>query len=492
LGWQGTDCFVEEAPRRTPVRARAGVVVAGGGPAGLAAAIAAARNGADTLLVERFGYLGGGFTIETASVPGSSSAGLGFQGVDGKPLVGGIGWELMDRLRRRGGVLGPLPRGVVSSMDGGYLDTPYGQFGPQVDTEALKAVALELVQEAGVRLLLHSWAVGAITTDNVFQGVFIHSKSGREAVLGEVVVDATADADVAVAAGARWEKAPREQLYRMSWELLLANVDTQAIYTYMRQHPERFPFTLFPDESEPIPEGYQRPIWSEIELVQQGDLRLREDHKALLANHPRAHFKLGIRPGILGVAAGLDGDPTDVDDLTRAEIEGRQKAYRSVEWLKGILPGLDKAVVVSEYPLGTRESRRIVGDYVVTEADVRQGRRFDDVVGRNVMPLDGHLGGGAWQYELLNKPHDIPYRCLLPQGVDRLLVAGRCISCDHVAQSSLRKVTACFTTGQAAGTAAALAVRSGLPPRKIEVASLQAKLKEQGVLLGWEDAPDYV
>jgi hypothetical protein len=492
MGQRSTGNFIEEAPRRTPIRTQAEVVVAGGGPAGLSAAVAAARSGADTLLIERHGFLGGGFTIETASVPGSSSAGLGFQGTDGKLLVGGIGWELMERLRQKGGVIGPVRRSVASTLEGGYLDAPYNRFGPQIDTEALKLVAVEMAQEAGVRLLFHSWVVDAITTDGAIQGIVIHSKSGREAVLGQVMVDATADADVAAAAGATWAKAPREQLYRMSWELLLANVDTQAIYHYMRQHPEQFPFTLFPDDTEPIPEGYQRPIWSEIELVQQGDLRLRKDRRALLANHPRAHFKLGIRPGILGVAAGLDGDPTNVDDLTRAEIEGRQKAYQSVEWLKGILPGMDRAVVVSEYPLGTRESRRIVGDYILSEADVRQGRRFEDAIGQNCMPLDGHLGGGAWQYELLNGPHDIPYRCLLPQYIEGLLVAGRCISCDHVAQSSLRKVTACLTTGQAAGTAAALAARSGLAPRKLGIATLQAKLRAQGVLLGWKEAPEYV
>lgn len=494
MGQTGSEVneFIEEAPRQTRVRARADVVVAGGGPAGLAAAIAAARNGAQVILVERYGYLGGSFAIETSSVPGSSSAGLGFQGVDGKRIIGGIAWELMECIKERGGSVGPLPRTVVSSLEGGYLDAPYSRFGPQIDVEVLKVVALEMVQEAGVRLILHTWAVDAVMTDGKLKGVIIQSKSGREALLAETVVDATADADIAAAAGAPWEKLPKDQLYRMSWELLLANVDTDRIYRHMREHPEQFAFTMFASDEEQIPSGFQRSVWSEIELVERGDIKLRDDRLGLTASHPRAHFKLAIRPSILGVAAGFDGDPTDVEDLTQAEIIARQKAHRSVEWLKGLLPGLDNAFVAGAYPLGTRESRRILGDYVVTEADLRQGRRFEDVIGRNNMPLDCHLGGGAWRYELLKGPHDIPYRCLLPKGVEGLLVAGRCISCDHIAQSSLRKVTACLTTGEAAGTAAALAAKAGVAPRRLDVAALQAKLSEHGVLLGREETPQYI
>ncbi len=484
--------FVEEAPRRIPVRARADVAVAGGGPAGLMAALAAARNGARVVLVERFGYLGGQLNIEHSSFTGTPTLGMGFQGVSGKRIIGGIPWEFMERIKAGGGSIGPIERTVISSLPGGFLDAPYQRFGPKIDPPVVKMVALEMVREAGIHLLLHTWAVDAIHDGGTVKGIIIQSKSGREAILAHTVVDATADADIAAAAGVPWEMVPKTQLYRMYVELILGGVDTERARAFMKEHPERFSYVIFPAHDSQVPAGFQRPIWGVVDLGGQKDLRLREDRLALTATGTRAEIMIGIRPGIGNVGTGCDGDPTDVEDLTQAEISGRRKALENIEWLRKHLPGFEHCFVVGESPLGTRESRRIVGDHTLTEADLREGRRFDDVIGLNNIPIDKHLSGGGWSFELLNGPHDIPYRIMLPQGFENLLVAGRCASADHVAQSSIRKTTTCMTMGQAAGTAAALAVRAGLPARKVSIKELQATLTQQGAILAREESPEYV
>lgn len=483
--------FVEEPARQTPVRARADVLVVGSGAAGLIAALAAARNGARTILVERYGYLGGQLTGEYSTIPGSGTLGMGFQGAHGQRIVGGIAWELMQRLIAQGGAIGPLERTVISSVPGGFLDAPYGRLGPKFDPETLKTVALEMVQEAGIQLLLHSLAVEAIKQGDTVAGVIVQSKSGRQAILAHTTVDASADADIAVAAGAPWAMVPKDELYHMGMELTLANVDTGRAYAYIKQHPEQFSWVILPADESQVPAGLQKPLRAAAVMSESGRFQLSDDRRAVTGKS-RINVKIGIRPGISFVAAGPDGDATDVADLTQAEIDGRQKSLRNIAWLREHIPGFEHCFVVAQFPLGVRESRRIVGDYVLTEEDLRQGRRFDDAIGQNNMPLDCHKPGGAWSFDLLAAPHDIPYRCLLPAGVENLLVAGRCISMDHVALSSLRKVPSCMVTGQAAGTAAALAARAGLTPRQLAVATLQATLSSQGALLGREKAPEYV
>ncbi|MCL4532525.1 MAG: FAD-dependent oxidoreductase [Actinobacteria bacterium] len=483
--------FIQEPVRQTPVRGRADVIVAGGGPAGLMGAVAAARNGARVVLVERYGYLGGQMNIEHSSFIGTPTLGMGFQGVNGRLIIGGVPWEFMQRIKAMGGSVGPIERTVLSSLEGGYLNAPYGRFGPKVDPAVVKTAALEMVQEAGIELLLHCWAVDAVAEDGEVRGVIVQSKSGREAILANAVVDATADADMAASAGATWVKVPREQLYRMNVELILGGVDTERARAFMLEHPEQFNYVIFPTHPEEVPPGFQKPIWAVVQLGEKAELRLQEDRLALKARGPRAEIMIGIRPGVSNVSVGFDGDPTDVQDLTTAEVVGRSKALENTEWLRQRIPGFEGCFVISESPLGTRESRRIVGDYTLTEEDLWQGRRFEDAIGQSSIPIDRHLPGGGWSFELLPGSHDIPYRCLLPQGVENLLVAGRALSADHLAQSSLRKVTACMTMGQAAGTAAAIATREGVGLRQLDVTALQTVLREQGALFGGEEGPEY-
>jgi len=291
------DDFILEPPRRTSIRGRADVVVAGGGPAGLAAAIAAARNGARVILIERYTYLGGLLNMDFSSFPGSSTLGLCFQDIGGNRIVGGITWELVQRLRERGGAVGPVKRTVISNLKGGFLASPHGEFGPKVDSHTLKTVALEMVQEAGIRLLLHTWVVDALMDGGTIRGVMIHSKSGREAILADIVVDATADADVAAAAGAPFDKVPKDQLYRMCVELILANVDTDRARKHLLDHPEQFDYMFLPAADSQIPAEFQAPIWAVVEMGQRGGVKLREDRLAITAGGPRADIMIGFRPG---------------------------------------------------------------------------------------------------------------------------------------------------------------------------------------------------
>ncbi len=482
--------YIQEPPRQTIVRARADVLVAGGGPGGVTAAVAAARNGAKVILLERYGNLGGNMGVEYASFPGTPSGGIGFQGVSGKRIVGGLGWEWMQRVKERGGAVGPVPRTVISSLPGGWLKFPNEQFGPKVDVETVQSVAMELVREAGVKLFLHAWAVDAITVDGVVKGVIIQSKAGREAIMADVVVDATADADLAASAGAPWEKSPRRELYRMAVEVVMGNVDLERARQFVLNHRDQFVHIAVPTDETQIPAGLQKPLRADMELGERGDVKVSDDGLVLTASRPRASIGIGIRPGISAVFSGFNGDPTDLEDLTEAEIVGKERALRSVEWLRKNIPGFENCYMVYKSPLGTRESRRIVGEYMLTEDDLRQGRRFEDAIGQNIMPFDRHQAGGDFSYELLTRPHDIPYRCLVPKKVDNLLVAGRSISCDHVAQSSLRKWTACMTTGEAAGTAAALATQAVVTARRVNIAALQDKLHAQGALWSGQEAAE--
>jgi hypothetical protein len=194
------------------------------------------------------------------------------------------------------------------------------------------------------------------------------------------------------------------------------------------------------------------------------------------------------RNGDVNLWGEYSGDCTNVSDQTQAVIQGRKKALKKLAWLKENIPGYENAYVISADNLGYRESRRIKGGYELTEQDILKGRQFTDSIGLNNMPLDMHLPQGGWEYKVIEQPHQIPYRCIVPQRVQNLLVAGRCISCTHVAQSSLRKVTACFVTGQASGTAAAICAKKNTTPGDIDIGYLQKTLKNQSVILDEKDA----
>lgn len=400
----------------------ADVIVAGGGPAGVAAAIASARQGADTILLERNGFLGGMGTAALVNPFMSFSAGK-------TQLVKGIFQEMIDRLKEAGAFGGT---GHAWSFD----------------VEIYKYVLNEMVLEAGVRLQLHSYVVDAVTEGTKVQGVIIESKSGRQMLKAKTFIDCSGDGDLAARAGAEF-KVGREsdgQVQPASIMFKMAGVkNTKKAMEYAFDDPR-------------LPQG-----------------------RVLFFGMPRPGEVMVNMTRIVNVNA------LDVDDLTRAEIEGRRQVKDVVEFMQENVAGFEDAYLVTTGPqIGIRESRRIIGEYVLQTEDVLECKKFDDGIASCMYMIDIHNPTGAGTEKVVlpkGQWYDIPYRCLLAKDFDNLLVAGRCISSTHEAHSSLRIQPTCYALGQAAGTAAALAVKEGIDPKKVNVEALRENLTEQNCFI---------
>ncbi len=398
-----------EPAREISVIREVDVVVAGGGPAGVTAAIAAGRNGAKTLLVERYGYLGGMITGSNVTCY------LGFG--DGlKQVVHGLVDEIVVRLNQAGGLVsGRNKSGDCNS-----------------DAEFVKWLSIVMLEEAGVEMLLHSWATAAVTENGVCKGIIVENKSGRHAILAKVVIDATADGDVAHSAGVEM----KTDCHDISLIYRLTGVDHKKAEEFKKKDPAAYAQRM-------------------VELKEQG------------ADVPANSVKFKGKSAIC------------VEDLTYIENEARKRTVNGLCFMKKNVPGYENASFLSAPQLGVRESRKIVGEYTLTEADILNSRKSPDTIGR----CGAHMKGFEL-YDVEGLGYDIPYQCLVPWKIDNLLAAGRCVSATHEAINTLRLIVPCMLTAEAAGTAAALAVKCDLPPRKIDVAELQAKLKAGKVNLG--------
>jgi hypothetical protein len=445
-----------------PVTAEAEVVVVGGGPAGIAAAIAAARMGARTLLVEQYGFLGG---MATAGLVGPFMTSYDIRGE--KPIIEGVFREVVDRLVALGAAIDPAAVDGFSAY-GGYHAYGHEHVTP-FDPEGLKYVAQEMVLEAGAALKLHRFFLDAQVKEGRVSHLIVAGKSGLEAFGCQQVIDTTGDADVAARSGVPYAsgRAGDGLLQPVSLFFRVANVDDAAVQAYMDEHPE--------DESF-------RAIVAEA--MAKGEF-----------SHTKNWFTMfrTVRPGVwwANVSRVHQVDATDAEDLTRAEIEGHRQVLYLVDFLRKRIPGFqDCALIDTGAQIGVRETRRIVGEYVLTAEDVLAARRFEDAIARVSFPIDIHDpqgGGGRFEGPRDGPYYTIPYRCLVPANGDRtpdnMLVAGRPISATHEAHGSLRVMPPCFATGQAAGTAAALALETGVAPRQVDVTLLRASLEQQGALV---------
>jgi hypothetical protein len=438
------------------------IVVVGGGPAGVNAAIAAGRSGARTLLIERYGFVGGMST--TALV----YPWMTFHTMEGKQVIKGIAQEIVERLMARSASLGHV-RDTVGFV---HTITPY-------HPEHYKVLALEMFREAEVKLLLHSFVDEVRTVDGKIESVIVTGKSGRISIKGKIFVDTTGDADVAYLSGAPCVQGrDGDKLTQpMTMKFRMRGVDLAKVKRYMVEHPDEFykktPFDELPDLPLSGVLGFYK-HWAEAELPINRDQVLfftgPEDDEVLV-NTTRVQ--------------GLDG--TDVEDLTAAEELGRQQVMMVADFMKKKLPGFENASISQVgAQIGIRETRRIDGQYALQVEDVIKGRKFADVVARSGYPIDIHDPSGkgvtaAWVGG--DGAYDIPYRCLLPKRVDNLLVGGRCISTTHETLATTRLSPSCMATGQAAGTAAGLAVKRDLPPGQVAIAELQQALRDGGALL---------
>lgn len=440
------------------------VLVIGGGNAGCAAAIAAARRGAKTLLVERYGFLGGTATAAMVGPWMTFHSGS-------KRIVGGIAQEIVERLQRKGG----SPGHIHDSSDYVSTITPF-------DPEIHKAVLFEMMQEAGVDLLLHAYFLNAIEGESGVEGATFATVGGQREYRAAFTIDATADAYVAASAGVATQKGDeRGCVQPASLMFRLSHVDLSKTATYVRMHPDQMRTSLKAHERlapamTAVAGLYD--LWNDA--LAHGEVSV-----------PRELVSFFISPYPDEVTVNMtrvtNVDPLDPDDLTRAEVEARGQVMQLLEFFRRRVPGFENArLAATGTQIGIRESRRIVGEYTLTRDDVLHGRRFHDAVARSAYPIDIHnpSGSGTTTHRLpAGESYEIPYRCMVPQYVDGLLVAGRCISTTHEALASTRLTPTVMTLGQAAGTAAALAKQTGKRLRSIDTQALRKALMDDGVLL---------
>ena len=440
---------IEEAAREIPVMAETDVLVVGGGPGGLSAALAAAREGVETMLVERYGCFGGVITqalIGTIAWYRSSN-----QVVD----AGGIGVEF----ERRASEMGASTRVFFHEI---------------LDTEVFKHIADRLVQEAGIVPLLHCPTVDAIMEGDTIRGVITESKSGRAAILAKRVIDATGDADIACRAGAPFRIDPKHTLEEVSVSFGCSGVDLEKFFDYTLRNPhsvadwgdasgkkEEAEFSTYLVEPfQRAKEAGEIPEYPRIESYWHGFTDAGEITSLNAIHMPNL-------------------DPTDVRDLTRAEMEGRQQVMWAVAALKKYTPGFAKARLrTMGASLGVRESRKIVGRYNLTGQDVLNQARFPDSIGIFPEFLDGHdiaIMPSTGRY------FQVPYGVVVPEKVENLLVAGRCVAGDKVSHAATRQMMCCTVTGQGAGVAAAVSLKSGLSCREVDLSQVQSCLTRQGV-----------
>lgn len=446
-----------ESSKPIDVIAESDVLVIGSGPAGLAAAVAASRESVSVLLVERYGCFGG-----VISQVGVES--IAWYRHEGTTDVEGIGIEFEQRAKALGGT----------------------QKEPQSQSEALNAemfkfMADQLVQEAGVTPLLHCLVVAPILEGNSIKGVITESKMGRKALRAKIVIDASGDADVAYRSGVPCKKTPTDEMLGVTVMFSCSGIHKDRFLEYVRTHP-----TKYAD-------------WTNNWNIETTG---KEDH--LFSPYLEEPFKRARQDGVIpeniksiggtwssitdaGEATSLNMvymvgyDCTNVWDLTKAEIEGRHQAMLAIQALRAYLPGFEEAKLRNfGMTLGTRDSRKIIGEYHLSGQDVRNQARFSDSIGIFPEFLDGY---GLLILPTTGRYFQVPYRILLPQKVENLLVAGRSVAGDKISHTATRSMMCCTVTGQGAGVAAAVAIKTKTTPRTVSIAAVQKALAGQNVRL---------
>jgi hypothetical protein len=416
------------------------VVVVGGGSAGMVAALASARNGASTILLERGGFLGG---ISTAVL--DTMYAFYAPGEAQEKVVSGLPDEVVARMESYDAVL-RRPNTFGSGT------------GITYNPETLKRVWDDLADEAGVRLLLHTFVVGSMKTGQNVTGVRFVNKAGSHNVKAKIVIDASGDADVVADAGGDFELAGRDGAQQtLSTTFRMANVSERAL-------------SVTKDELHSLMRDANAS--GHFKLPREEGSVHRTPDKGIMAT---------IMTRVPGVA------PDDIEGITKAEADGRTQAQEYFRFLKAMVPGYEDAVLIGTSPwIGVRETRRILGDYQLTGEDVLAARRFEDGIARCGAPIEDHHAGRdtRWAYIPHSGTYTIPFRALLPRNLDGIIVAGRCLSSTHDAHASARSIGTCMAMGQAAGSAAAIAAARGITPRDVPTASLLELLNRQGADFG--------
>lgn len=458
--------YIIEKQREVPVIATPEVLVAGAGPAGIGAAIAAARSGVRTLLIEKYGFPGGNLT--TAMV----NPFFTFHDIKGNQVIRGIAEEFVSRMKQRGASLGHV---TDLTFDNASM-TPF-------DAERAKIVLIEMLEEAGVEMLFHTWIVGANVKDGTVSSVIIENKSGRQAVCPKYIVDCTGDADVAAFSGVPFAKGKENDgsMQPASLYFRVGGVDVARLRNWMKQN--RHLLKDSPTDTE---------IDNQKLIAFLGMNQLVQEAKEAGMLHPE------VAPRILMYELPLPGvfcinttriqniDGTKASELSRAEIALRKQVLEVQDFLQKHVGGFENSYIVdSGIQVGIRETRRIAGDYVLTEQEVLDSASFEDGIACGTFAIDIHPPHGKKQIFTGSgkSVYEIPYRCLVPKCLTNLLVAGRPISATHIAHGSIRVMATCMAMGQAAGTAVAMASRDGCTAREIDIKQLRRELVAQGQYL---------
>jgi hypothetical protein len=442
------------------------VAVIGGGPGGVGAAVSAARAGAKTVLIERYGHLGGMATGGLVNIIPNLSD------ISGKQVIFGLTQELIDRLDTRGAVSYPARKDWGTSerkVIDYYLDANLGGFyvrqdlNPHaervlytavVDPEIFKDELNRVVAESGAELLLHSWGVAPIMDGHTVKGVFFENKSGRQAVLANVVIDSTGDGDVFVRAGAEFDGGLDTSLRTSKLAIVfwLTNVDIKKTDEFRASHPERFTELM-----AELKEAGGHPFYFKGVLEsQKGCVWFH-----FFQDHPE----------------GKACDAMDAEELTMMEVRARRRAVLTFEFFKKYVPGFEQSFMMLTAPqLGIQGGRRIVGEYTLTEKDMESDEVFEDTI---VVLANNDNGAISAKHPTLC----VPYRCLVPLTTDGLLVACRAFSSADRVNHHFNIIPHCLSYGQAAGTAAAMAVQAGVQPRNVDYRGLRKTLIAQGVNL---------
>lgn len=451
---------IKEPARELNVRAEVDVLVAGGGPAGIMAAVAAAKDKKQrVMLVDSRGFLGGNLTIGLPI--------LAFLGPKGNQVIRGEAQKFIDRMRAKGAA-------------GEHKRCKNHMSLTIIDSEQAKTTAWEMMDEAGVTVLLYTFVVDTIVEGNAVKGVIIESKAGREAILAKTVIDCTGDGDVAFHAGVECHKGDKEGgMQPPTLMYSMRGVEVQKLRDAICNDPKKYDMDVMP------PEQFRQGHFITVGL--RGCIKEAQE-QGLNIPVARTILITGLKEDEIWVnMTRVNGvDSTSPESYTNGEHEARKQMYEVAEYLHRFVPGFEKAYIAEVAPfMGIRESRVIVGKYIMTAEDILQMKHFDDAIAVAGYPVDiHHAKGGDCTMLFCDDAYDIPYRVLVPEKIENLLVAGRCSSMNHEAMAATRVMSTCMALGEAAGTAARIALEEGVAPSKVDVAAVQKALLANGAYLG--------
>jgi hypothetical protein len=446
------ESYMREPPRELPVVDHYDLIVCGGGTSGIPAALAAARRGVRTAVVEKYGFLGG--------VP-----------------VANLNPTWHGRNRVQSNLLDEYANRIVRVGNGPKCDELF-----QTDAEDVKYLAQEMAIDAGVDLDLHTLIVDSITDGTAVRGIVTESASGRRVMLADRIIDASGGGIVAVRAGAEFlSGSPDGRIQGMSLRVRFGNIEMDRYFDWIARHPE-----LYPNVSSQKLAEIRRRDADGLDYHIAGNLvPLFEKHPEYEHLPVASYFNCSkLHPGELNCnATRIDGlDTTKTENLTRAEIECRRQAFSLLHFLRDQVAGFERAIIVQTAPqIGVRESRCVVGDYILTEDDCRSSASFPDSVCRNDWIVFDLHDPKHYSSKRTDGPVSIPYRCLLPRGLDDVMVVGRAASADHVANSGIRQMRTVFILGQVAGIATQLSLEAGVGPREVPYDRLRTELDREGI-----------